>query len=189
MIQNLLVGRRDPIPLDTFRMVTGITLIGFMANWWLDDAAEWLTVEGFHLSAEAAGPAWLTPPPLPLWALAPFGTAFFGMMLAFTVGYRLRLTTPAVLAFVLYVSHVDPMASFTPNSLYIVTLAVLCAAPSGGYWTVDRIRPGPVSAWPFRILQSCFRAAGPASILSPTLPRARVRLGGGNARGHRPDDG
>ena len=154
MITTFLVGRRDPIQLDTFRMATGIGMIGFMAQWWFDDAAERLTSEGFHLSAQAAGSAWLSPPPLPLWALAPFGAAFFGTMLAFTVGFRLRLTTPAVLIFMLFVSHVDPAASYTPNNLFIVTLAVLCVAPRGCYWSVDRVPIRSVSVWPVRILQA-----------------------------------
>ncbi len=75
-------------------------------------------------------------------------------MLAFTVGLRLRLTTPAVLVFMLYVSQVDPAASYTPNHLFIVTLVVLCAAPRGCYWTVDRVPIRSVSVWPVRILQA-----------------------------------
>jgi hypothetical protein len=159
VIGGLLVGPRDPIRIDTFRVLTGVSMIGFVAQWWFDDAAEWLTTEGFHLSPVAAGPEWLTPPPLPVWALAPFGILCFGAMLAFTLGIRLRLATPLTLLLLLYLSHVDPLASFTPHDLYIVTLAILTVSARGCYWTLDRVPVRPISVWPLRILQATLMLA------------------------------
>jgi hypothetical protein len=154
LIASFLVGNRDPIRLDTFRVATGIALISYMATWWLDDSVEWLTVAGFHLSPAAAGPGWLSPPPLPLWALAPFGTLFFAVLLAFTAGFRLPWSTVASLVFLLYVTHVDPLAAFTPNQLFLLTLVVLIVAPRGSYWTVDDAPVREVSVWPVRVLQA-----------------------------------
>ena len=158
MTADFLVGPRDPIRIDTFRVVTGLSLIGYVADWWLDGAVEWLTVAGFHLSPAAAGPGWLSPPPLPLWALAPFGTVFFSAMLAFTLGVRPRYSAAATLLLLVYVSHVDPLASFTPNSLYCLTLAVLVAAPPGCYWMPGRPPRVTTSA------NSSFSAASCASL-------------------------
>ena len=137
MIARFLVAPRDSIRLDTFRVASGIVLLIYMAHWWLDDALEWLTVGGFHLSPAAAGPDWLAFPPLPLWALAPFGVAFFAVLLAFTVGFRLPWS--AGLAFLLlgYATHVDPLAAFTPNNLFLAVLAVFSTLPRGAHWTVD----------------------------------------------------
>jgi len=154
MTGDFFVGPRDPIRLDTFRAITGLSLLGYMATWWLDDSVEWLTVAGFHLSPAAAGPAYLSPPPLPLWALAPFSIAYFGAILAFALGVRLPWSTLATLLGLVYVSHVDPGASFTPNSLFTLTLLVLLVAPRGSYWTTDPRPPQAASVWPTRILQA-----------------------------------
>jgi len=154
VIAEFLVGPRDPIRIDSFRVVTGIGLIGLVAQWWFDDAAEWLTTEGFHLSPVVTRPHWLAPPPLPVWALGPFGLLLFGTLVAFTLGIRLRFTTPLTLLLLLYVSHVDALASFTPHDLAIVTLAILTVSARGSYWTLDRVPVRPVSAWPLRILQA-----------------------------------
>ena len=154
MIAAFLVAPRDSIRLDTFRVTSGLVLLVYMAHWWLDDALEWLTVGGFHLSPAAAGSDWLTPPPLPMWALAPFGVAFFGALLAFTLGFRLPWS--AGLAFLLlgYVTHVDPLAAFTPNNLFLAVLAVFAVLPRGAWWTVDRRPAPPLSVWPVRLFQA-----------------------------------
>jgi hypothetical protein len=154
LIASFWVGERDPVRLDTFRVATGIALISYMATWWLDDSVEWLTVAGFHLSPAAAGPAWLSPPPLPLWALAPFGAVFFAVLLAFTVGFRLPWSTAAALVLLFYVTQVDPLAAFTPNQLFLVTLLILLVAPRGSYWTADDVPVRRVSVWPVRVLQA-----------------------------------
>jgi hypothetical protein len=154
MTGDFFVGPRDPIRLDSFRVITGLSLLGYMATWWLDDSVEWLTVAGFHLSPAAAGSAYLSPPPLPLWALAPFSLAYFGAMLAFTLGVRTPWSTILTLLGLVYVSHVDPGASFTPNSLFTLTLLILIVAPRGSYWTPDPRPPQATSVWPTRILQA-----------------------------------
>jgi len=154
VIARFLVGPVDSIRLDSFRVAYGIALAAYMGHWWLDDAMEWLTVADFHLSPAAAGSAWLGLAPLPLWALAPFGTAFFAVIIAFTLGWRLPWTAGVTFLFVLYVSHADPLSSFTPNNLFLAGLAVLTVASSGSYWRVGGGTPGPVSVWPIRILQA-----------------------------------
>lgn len=153
MIARFLVGPQDPIRLDTFRAAFGLVLIAYMLHWWVDDAQEWLTVSGFHLSAAAAGPGWLSPPPLPVAALVPFGAAFFLVLLAFALGFRMPYAAVLALGFVTYVSHVDPLASFTPNNLFMVGLALFCFVPRASYWTVDPVSPREVSVWPVRVLQ------------------------------------
>jgi vitamin K-dependent gamma-carboxylase-like protein len=158
VIKRFLVGPGDSIRLDSFRAAFGAVLVAFMAHWWLDDALEWLTVDGFHLSAAAAGPSWLSPPPLPVSALAPFGLVFFAVLVAFTLGYRLPWSAAAALLLTVYVSHVDPLASFTPNNLFIMGLALLTVAPAGAWWSVGGRTPAPVSVWPVRVLQATLLA-------------------------------
>jgi len=154
VIARFLVGPSDSIRLDSFRLAFGMALTAYMAHWWLDEAAEWLTTAGFHLSPAAVGSAWLGLAPLPLWALGPFGTMFFAILIAFTIGWRLRWTAALSFLFLLYVSHVDPLSSFTPNNLFLAGLAVLTMASSGRYWRVGEAPQGPVSVWPTRILQA-----------------------------------
>jgi hypothetical protein len=153
VIARFLIGPSDPIRLDTFRVAFGVTLIAYMTHWWLDDPVEWLTVAGFHL-APADKPGWLPFAPMPLEWLAPFTCVFFGVLVAFVVGWRLPWTAALSLLLLLYVSHVDPLASFTPNNLFIVGLAVLTVAPAGSYWRLGGPPPRSVSAWPLRILQA-----------------------------------
>ena len=154
MIAAFLVGPRDSVRLDTFRVTSGLVLLAYMAHWWLDDAVEWLTVGGFHLSPAAAGPGWLTPPPLPLWGLAPFGVAFFGVLLAFTIGLRLPWSAGLALLLLGYATEVDPLAAFTPNHLFLAVLAVFTVIPRGAYWTVDKRPAPPLSVWPVRLFQA-----------------------------------
>ena len=155
MIARFLVAPRDSIRLDTFRVTSGLVLLVYMAHWWLDDALEWLTVGGFHLSPAAAGSDWLTPPPLPVWALAPFGVAFFGALLAFTLGFRLPWS--AGFAFLLFgLRH--PCRS--PGRLHPEQpvprgarrlLRSFLGAPAGR-WTAARRRA--LSVWPVRLFQA-----------------------------------
>jgi hypothetical protein len=154
VIARFLVGPSDSIRLDTFRAAFGLVLLGYMTHWWLDDALEWLTVAGFHLSPAAAGPGWLNPPPLPVAALAPFGLVFFAVLVAFALGFKLPWSTGIACLFLVYVSHVDPLSSFTPNNLFIVGLSLLSVAPGGAYWTLDRAKAEGVSVWPVRVLQA-----------------------------------
>lgn len=154
MISRFLIGPSDSIRLDSFRVAFGIALIAYMAHWWLDDAAEWLTTAGFHLSAAANGDGWLDFRPLPPSALPLFGLGFFGVLTAFTLGFRLPWSAGLSFLFLLYASHVDPLSSFTPNNLFLVGLAVLTAAQPGSYWRVGVGPARAVSVWPIRILQA-----------------------------------
>jgi hypothetical protein len=174
LIGEFLVGLRDSIRLDTYRVVTGISMIGYVATWWFDDAAEWLTREGFHLSPQAAGQEWLVLPPLPTWALAPFGVCLFGAMLAFTIGLRLRVAAPVAFLALVYVTHVDPLAAFTPHDLLIVALALFSVSQPGSYWTLDAVPSRPVSVWPVRVLQATLLLSYPIAGLCKITSEAWV---------------
>ena len=83
-----------------------------------------------------------------------FGLLYFATILLVLLGWRLRLTAPALLALVAYVTYADPLAAFTLNRLYLVSYAVLALCPAGAYWTIERGEGRTVSAWPVRVLQA-----------------------------------
>jgi len=146
------VGPIDPIRLETFRVALGLSLLVYLAAWWRH-AEEWLTPMGFHLSARAFTLAPLAPL-LPVWALPWLGTVLFGSVAALIVGWNTRWAVGIALSGVTYVTLVDPLAAFTLNKLFIVSLAVLALVPMGSYWSLDRRAPRLQSAWPLRVLQA-----------------------------------
>lgn len=146
------LGPCDPIRLDTFRVLFGLTLLLYMSVWW-QQAVYWLTPADFHLSSEAAGPYGPVAPLLPRWALPIFAVVFFGAMAAFILGWRLRWATWLLLGLVAYVTYADPVAAFTLNRLYIAGLAVLAVVPKGAFWSLDPAGHTRQSVWPVRILQ------------------------------------
>ena len=133
---DALVGPSDPIRLDTFRVALGISLLLYLALWW-QDAEEWLTPAGFHLSSEAAG-AFAPVAPLVAEPVLPlFGVLLFGSLVVFILGFQLRWVTWLSFLLVTYVTYADPLTAFSLNRLYMASLAVLAAGPKGPYWSVD----------------------------------------------------
>lgn len=141
------LGPADPIRLEAFRIVLGLSLIVYMGTWWWH-AEEWLTPKGFHLSSAAA--QWYGPaaPLLPPAALPFFGLAFFGGLVAFVLGWRLKITGLWVFCAFTYVTYADSLSAFTLNRMAMAALAVLAVAPKEGSSYSAR------SVWPLRILQA-----------------------------------
>lgn len=119
-------------------------------------AGEWLTAEGFHLSA--ANKNWYHVTPFPL--LHPgqvpvFGVILFGSIAGVFLG-RFRRVFMAVLFFcAVYIQQADVISAFTLNKLYITGFAVLALAP--GVRTFRLVTGEEVlaqSAWPLRTLQA-----------------------------------
>lgn len=130
------------IRIDAFRQAVLFTLAFYMLQRWMY-ADEWLTTAGFHPSPAADGGHTPLLPLLPASLLWPFAAVQFGCI-ALAIFDRLRRpATWVVLASVIYVSLADPISSFTLNRLYIFSLLILVATPSGP----------TIPAWPVRMLQ------------------------------------
>lgn len=146
------LGPIDPVRLETFRVLLGISLFLYLWAWW-QYAEEWLTPIGFHVP----GPGFKVAPVAPLLppaALPWFGMALFGSLVAWIIGWNTRWMSWVMLGFMTYVTFADYLSAFTLNKLFIVSLAVLALSVRGTYWSVDNRPPAPQSAWPLRILQA-----------------------------------
>lgn len=152
-VLDFWLGPRDPIKLDTFRLAFGLSLALYMGAWW-QHAEEWLTPQGFHVSAAAAGVYRPVAPLLTLAVLPLFGVLLFGALGAFVLGIRPALSTPLCLMLVAYVTFADPITAFTLNRLYIAGLAIMSVAGGGAYFRLRGPAPRPVSVWPVRVLQA-----------------------------------
>jgi len=151
--RNFWLGPVDPIRLETFRVVTGLSLLLYLAARWRY-AAEWLTPLGYHMSSRVFT-AVPVAPPLPTWALPGFGLLMFGGVLGLILGWQMRWVTWVVFGCVTYVTFVDALASFTINKLFVVSLAVFALVPLWSYWSVQPHRPVQrPSAWALRVLQA-----------------------------------
>lgn len=119
-------------------------------------AAEWLTNEGFHLTA--ATKSWFHVTPFPLlpaaWVPA-FGVILFGSGVAVLFGWQRRLCTCILFFCSVYVQNVDVISAFTLNKFYILVFAVLAAQPRAQEF---RTAAGETvlrhSAWALRTLQA-----------------------------------
>ena len=148
---NFWAGPIDPIRLDTFRLLIGISLFCYIAAWW-QHAAEWLTPVGFHVSPAAD---WSSPDflPLPVGWLPLFGVLYFGSILAWTLGIATPWTTWLTLAGTIYVTFVDVFSAYTLNKFYIIILSIFACTKSATYWTPFPKAPRLRSAWALRIFQ------------------------------------
>jgi len=145
-------GPGDPIRLEAFRVVLGLSLLAYMLAWW-QHASEWLTPLGYHTPAGDLFHAPFILPPMPPFLLPWFGRLLFGGISLFILGWKLRWTSWLVLGCVIYVTFADLLSSYTINLLYIVTLFILALSVRGVYWSIDRAEPPTQSVWPIRILQ------------------------------------
>jgi len=112
--------------------------MAFLLVWWLH-APEWLTTKGFHFSNSPVPP--LLPELLPF-----FGLLQFGALIAFILGWKVRLS--AVLAWLcfLYSTLVDRTSAYSINNIYLFSLATFFVFPASP-------RESTVPAAQIRILQ------------------------------------
>lgn len=140
------------VRLDLFRIVMGSSLLFYMIFRW-QWATEWLTPEGFHVSPENLPYHDFIVPLLPSAWLPFFGFIFFGSLIAFILGWQLRITSWLTLAGLVYVTAADQLSAFSPNKVFIVATSVLCCAPWAGPLSFSRHKTRMCLAWPVRILQ------------------------------------
>ena len=119
-------------------------------------AGEWLTAEGFHLTA--ATKSWYHVTPFPLltdWMVPVFGGILFGCGLSVIFGWQRRLCTTVLLICAVYAQNVDLVSAFTLNKFYILVFAVLAAQPPADeYEAPDGRRVLRQSGWALRTLQA-----------------------------------
>jgi len=160
LFKNKLMGRfigfwfetTDTIRLDTFRMCLGISILLYMGFRW-QYADEWLTREGFHISAQNLPFLSMKVPLLPLLFLPIFGAFFFASILALIVGWQTRWAIWSVWGCLLYVTCADQLAAFSPNKILLAVLFILGFAPFGTYWSVSKGQPQRQPVWPVRVFQ------------------------------------
>jgi len=147
------LGPRDAIRLQFFRVCIGLSLLFYMGFRW-QYVGEWLTDAGFHISPANLPYFDLTVPLLTNQVAPWFGLVFFASIIAFIVGWQLRITSWIVLAGLVYVSAADQLAFFSPNKILLVSIFVLSASTVGGYERRTGDRRSAPSVWPLRILQA-----------------------------------
>lgn len=147
-----------PERLIFWQRIVAFSFLYYTAFWGLH-AREWLTSEGFHLSAAATSLAYPSPYPLvPGILLIPFLVLLYGSTILLILNIGGRLTKFVVLAFAIYLQYVDQPASFTLNKMYILSFGMMffASAPKkvwvqGAAGLVQAIRQ---SAWPVRVMQA-----------------------------------
>lgn len=151
-VHRFFFGEIDPIRIDTFRFLLGISMLLYFATWW-QHAGEWLTTEGYHVSSRVFGHVPQLPPLSPK-LLPPFTVFFFVSILLWTAGVKTRVTSITSFLSVSYVTLVDVFAAYTLNKLYMVSLLVFVLIDHGYYWTALKRPVALTSAWPVRVLQA-----------------------------------
>lgn len=145
----------DPIRLDAFRRTFAATFLIYMV-FRFRYASEWLTDCGFHLTVDIA--SYYEPPPLPTmpeWCVPLFGVLLFGSTGCLIVGYRIKLMTWLVFGCAFYATHVDAVAAFTLNRLYVLGFFVLAVSPPKRPVTFNSGESLVLqSVWPIRIIQA-----------------------------------
>ncbi|MCA9213705.1 MAG: HTTM domain-containing protein [Planctomycetales bacterium] len=145
----------DPIRLDTYRRGLAFAFLVYV-TYLMFNASEWLTDDGFHLTADTqllhAARPWPTMPK----SLVPwFALALYGSGICLILG---KLTRPAswiFLACAIYVQRVDALTAFALNKLTIVGFAILALAPPPRRVRFADGRTVMLqSAWPVRVLQA-----------------------------------
>jgi uncharacterized membrane protein YphA (DoxX/SURF4 family) len=133
------------IRLAAFRVCVSVSLAAYVWAWGRY-GREWLTTDGFHISAWNLPyhPLWV--PAMPPFLLPLFGVILFLGIAALIFGYFVRPVLWLVLVCVVYVTLVDQTSAFTLNKLLIVSFAVLASGSDPG---LSRRQ----TAWPVRILQ------------------------------------
>ncbi len=152
--QNFWLGAVDPIRLDTFRVALGFSILIYFMDWW-QEAEEWLTPVGYHMS-QSILPNFPVLPVLPVWGLPWFGIVLFGSLILWILGWKTRWISWAVLLCVTYVTWADVLSAYTLNKFFIISLSCLSLVPQGTYWTIEQKNEPPCSqsVWPIRILQT-----------------------------------
>ena len=124
--------------------------------YWAQDAREWLTDAGYHVSAAGTSPAYPTPlPPLPEALLIPFMVLLIGSASINVIRPGWRSIRLLLLGLAVYLQLVDQPTAFTLNKLYIVFFFVLSLARSPRmFMDDDGVVRGYISAWPVRVIQA-----------------------------------
>jgi hypothetical protein len=137
--------------LVLFQRLFTLTFFIYLLGW-TSSATEWLTTEGFHLSARATSRAYPAPfPALPPSWLVPFVIYLFGSTVAVILDVGGRLAKANLCGLAVYVQMVDQPSSFTLNKLYVVFFFFLTIAPQvmtakdGSRWQ---------AAWGVRFIQA-----------------------------------
>jgi hypothetical protein len=152
-VLNFWFGPKATVYLDGFRVCLGAALLLYMRERWLY-ATEWLTQEGFHVSAANLPYHPFTVPLLSVGVLSIFGLLLFGSIAALILGWLLPWSIWIAWGCVVYVTLADQLAAFTLNKLSIVSLLVLAlSTPAARRRSNDGFPVGYQAAWPVRILQ------------------------------------
>ena len=143
--QALWLEEVDPRPLALFRILFGLYLLAYFARF----AGH---VELAFSEAGVAfpyGTAWVPSPPV-AWALY---AALLACAAAFTLGLRVRWTTPALLALFAHHHALYLAARFSAfDQLILIFLLVCCAAPTDARWALGTPPRDRVAAWAPRLV-------------------------------------
>jgi hypothetical protein len=151
-VLDIWLGAIDPVRLKTFRLLMGVSLLVYLSARW-PRATEWLTQEGFHVSAGIFQHQPFALPLLSPAVLPWFGMLGFGSAVALILGWQARWAAAVALGWMTYVTFADVLMVFTINKLFLISLAVLILAPPESYWSVGQIKGRLQSAWALRVLQ------------------------------------
>lgn len=143
--QGLFWAEVDPRPLAAFRGAFGVLLLAYLARF-APDIALRFSSEGVT-TAHATG--WVPPAPV---AYALYGLAL-SVTAAFTVGYRVRWTTPLTALAFWHHWAVGLSVRFSAfDHLILLFLLISCFAESDGRWALGAERKARIQAWPQRLM-------------------------------------
>jgi len=142
----------ESIRYDTFRLAIGCSLLVYI-SFRFQYAGEWLTAEGFHVSAQNLPFDTLTMPLLSKTLLPWFGLLFFGAILLLIFGVQIHLSSLICLLCLVYSTGVDQLSAFSVNKTLTFSLLLFCLSPHGSHWSLGKSSSSLVPAWPLRIVQ------------------------------------
>jgi hypothetical protein len=128
--RDFLVGDVDLLPLRIFESLFTASYLLWMGRCFVT-WREWLTEEGFHLTAEELVPLGY-PKPFPL--LDGTGVVLLALLIAVSglglmVNIWRRLALLGLFATAVYVQGADTMSAFTLNKLYVAVYGILLITP------------------------------------------------------------
>jgi hypothetical protein len=152
-LERFVFGGTDPIRLQVFRSLFALTLLVYVFDR-AQTPYEWLTWDGFHVSAEfTRGFKW-RPPLLPRGFVAPFLGLYMWCILLLSIGWKPRWMTWLVLAGTVYVTTADAQSAYGMNNIYMYGLLALALAPAPRTVREDGAFVERQSLWPVRVLQA-----------------------------------
>lgn len=149
------MGPCSALRLVVFRRLLALTLLVYTLAW-VDDAEEWLSEEGFHVSPAASDGLQVPLPLLPVDLVPVFAFVYVASLSLIVLDWWPRVGTWLAFFGLAYATFADRLAAFSMNKIALVAWAVLIATPwmatKRGENTDDV--PQIASAWPLRILQA-----------------------------------